>query len=74
MKKLRYRLSNWWYNITFVYKPFIVTWNELAYNGIRFRCAHFETQKQAQRFCKRLSRDRNFLGIVSAYRIDRREA
>ena len=74
MKQLRYKLSKWWSKITFVYRPFVVMWNEYAWNGIRFRVAHFETQAQAVRFCRRISHNPNYVGIVRAYRIDGRNA
>lgn len=68
MRKLFYRIRNWWSGLFYVPKPFVVIWNECYwFGGVAQRSTNFETEKQARCFCKRLHKRPGFCGIVSTY-------
>lgn len=54
------------YDFTHPPKPYQVMWNEFTLNGwICLRCASFETARERERFCKRLTRKPWFVGFAS---------
>lgn len=66
MKNLIARIRAWYWRITFVPKPYMVYWNAFyGWGRICCKCAAFETKKERERFCKRLARRDDFIGIVS---------
>lgn len=68
MRKLINRIKEWYHVYTYYPADYHVSWNYIRWDGrVVSASACFETERQLDRFCRKIQRERYFVGFVDIF-------